>query len=71
MVETWVLFFLLITAPTQYQVHPLESFHTAKAEKDCKYKAAEVMANLKTVYTLKAENDTYIAVCLKQLEIEA
>jgi uncharacterized protein YpmB len=65
----WVLFFLIITAPKAYEVHPMNTYEGPRAEAECKAKSQEIMANLKTVYTRKGEEGTYVAVCVKQPEL--
>jgi hypothetical protein len=67
----WILFFILITAPGQYEVHPLETYKSVTAEKECKTAQASISLEFKSTYPQENMKDTYSFVCLKQKEKEA
>ena len=72
MFETWILFFMLITSPGQYEVNVLEVFKTETAEKTCKATIKRLEVDFPKAYPTEvlALKDTYAFVCLKQKEKE-
>lgn len=67
----FVLFFLLITAPGQFQVQPLSFFHGPQAQVECVKEETRLQQEFEKVYKSAADRDTFGFKCLKQKEKEA
>ena len=62
----WILFLILITGPTQYEVHPLQTYQDATPQKTCISERERLTQEFKKQYPSLSEQDTYSFVCLKQ-----
>lgn len=67
----FVLFLLLMTAPGQFEVKPLEFFHGPQAQVECVKMETQLQKEFERVYNSVIERDTFGFKCLKQKEKEA
>lgn len=67
----FVLFLLLMTAPGQFEVTPLQFFSGPHAQVECVTEETRIQREFEQAYHRASERDTFGFKCLKQKEKEA